>query len=41
MALRSPNLNVMIRAAREASIKLKRDYGEVDQLQVSKKGPAD
>jgi myo-inositol-1(or 4)-monophosphatase len=31
----------MIRAAREASIKLKRDYGEVDQLQVSKKGPAD
>ncbi|MDP6428918.1 MAG: inositol monophosphatase family protein [Rhodospirillales bacterium] len=41
MPLRSANLNVMIRAAREASVKLKRDYGEVDQLQVSKKGPAD
>ncbi len=31
----------MIKAARKASRKLKRDYGEVDQLQVSSKGPAD
>ena len=31
----------MTKAARTAAVRLKRDYGEVDQLQVSKKGPAD
>ena len=31
----------MVKAARKASSKLRRDYGEVEQLQVSKKGPAD
>jgi myo-inositol-1(or 4)-monophosphatase len=40
-ALQSANITVMIKAARKASRKLKRDYGEVDQLQVSSKGPAD
>ncbi|MFP6712324.1 MAG: inositol monophosphatase family protein [Rhodospirillales bacterium] len=40
-ALQSANITVMIKAARKASGKLKRDYGEVDQLQVSSKGPAD
>ena len=41
MALRSALLNVMTKAARTAAVRLKRDYGEVDQLQVSRKGPAD
>jgi myo-inositol-1(or 4)-monophosphatase len=39
--LQSANITVMIKAARKASGKLKRDYGEVSQLQVSTKGPAD
>ena len=39
--LQSANIAVMIKAARKASGKLKRDYGEVEQLQVSTKGPAD
>ncbi len=34
-------INVMERAARRASRGLLRDFGEVEQLQVSKKGPAD
>ncbi len=41
MALRSATLNVMTKAARAAAVRLKRDYGEVEQLQVSRKGPAD
>ncbi|MGE4314429.1 MAG: inositol monophosphatase [Pseudobdellovibrionaceae bacterium] len=41
MALRSPDLNVMIKAAEAASKSLLRDFGEVEQLQVSRKGPAD
>jgi myo-inositol-1(or 4)-monophosphatase len=39
--LRSALLNVMIAAARKAGRSLKRDYGEVEKLQVSLKGPAD
>ena len=31
----------MVAAARRAARGLVRDYGELDQLQVSKKGPAD
>lgn len=38
--LRSALLNVMIKAARKAARGLKRDFGEVEQLQVSLKGPA-
>src|SRR5262245_22908991 len=38
--LRSALLNVMIRAARKAGRTLKRDFGEIEQLQVSLKGPA-
>lgn len=38
---RSPLLNVMIRAADRAARGLKRDFGEVENLQVSRKGPAD
>jgi myo-inositol-1(or 4)-monophosphatase len=41
MATRSPVLNVMVRAADKAARTLKRDFGEVENLQVSKKGPAD
>jgi myo-inositol-1(or 4)-monophosphatase len=36
----SPTLNVMISAARKAGRSLSRDFGEVEQLQVSIKGPA-
>lgn len=32
---------VMLRAARKAAPRLRRDFGEVEQLQVSRKGPAD
>ncbi len=39
--VQSATITVMIRAARKAARNLKRDYGEVDQLQVSAKGPAD
>ena len=41
MATRSATLNVMIRAADKAARGLKRDFGEVENLQVSRKGPAD
>jgi myo-inositol-1(or 4)-monophosphatase len=40
MALVSPTLNVMITAARKAGRSLVRDFGEVENLQVSIKGPA-
>lgn len=38
--LRSAILNVMVAAARKAGRSLKRDFGEVEHLQVSLKGPA-
>jgi myo-inositol-1(or 4)-monophosphatase len=41
MAIRSPVINVMVRAAEKAARGLRRDFGEVEQLQVSRKGPAD
>ncbi len=37
----SANLNVMIKASEKASKILIRDFGEVEKLQVSKKGPTD
>jgi myo-inositol-1(or 4)-monophosphatase len=37
----SPALNVMTAAARKAGRKLIRDFGEVENLQISLKGPAD
>ena len=37
----SANLNVMIKAAEKASIALIRDFGEIEKLQVSIKGPTD
>ena len=41
MALRSAIINVMAMAADKAGRRLVRDFGEVEQLQVSRKGPAD
>ena len=37
----SANLNIMIKASEKASKRLIRDFGEIEKLQVSKKGPAD
>ena len=37
----SANLNVMIKASEKASKILIRDFGEIEKLQVSKKGPLD
>lgn len=37
----SPTLNIMIAAARKAARALARDFGEVENLQVSRKGPSD
>ena len=34
-------LNVMINAAKKASIKIRRDFNELENLQVSVKGPGD
>jgi myo-inositol-1(or 4)-monophosphatase len=41
VAVRSPVINVMASAALKAARGLKRDFGEVEQLQVSVKGPSD
>lgn len=41
MSLQNPLITVMDNAARKASRKLVRDFGEVEQLQVSRKGPGD
>jgi myo-inositol-1(or 4)-monophosphatase len=41
MTRRSALINVMARAAERAGRALIRDFGEVEQLQVSRKGPAD
>jgi len=41
MAITSPLMNVMTAAARKAARGLRRDFGEVEALQVSRKGPAD
>ena len=37
----SPNLNLMIKACEKASKVIVRDFGELENLQVSKKGPKD
>ena len=37
----SSNLNIMIKATEKASKSVIRDFGEVEKLQVSKKGPRD
>ncbi|MFG1359491.1 inositol monophosphatase family protein [Xanthobacter pseudotagetidis] len=39
--IRTPLMTVMVQAVRKAGRALARDFGEVEQLQVSMKGPAD
>ena len=41
MKLSSANINVMVRACRKASKTIIRDFGEIENLQVSLKGPGD
>jgi len=41
MSTASPTLNIMIKAARRAARGLVRDFGELEQLQVSRKGLGD
>ena len=41
MKLNSANINVMVKACRKAAKTLIRDFGEVEKLQVSVKGPGD
>ena len=41
MSQMSANMNIMIKAARKAGRSLMRDFGEVEHLQVSAKGPGD
>src|SRR3546814_6536891 len=41
MVSHSGLITVMERAARKAAPRLRRDFGEVEHLQVSRKGPAD
>jgi myo-inositol-1(or 4)-monophosphatase len=41
MKLSSANINVMVKACRKASKVLIRDFGEIENLQVSVKGPGD
>jgi len=41
MKLSSANINVMVKACRKASKTIIRDFGEIEKLQVSLKGPGD
>ena len=41
MRLNSPQINLIIRACMKASKSLIRDFGELEHLQVSSKGPGD
>ena len=41
MRISSPKLNVMYKACTKASKSLIRDFGEIENLQVSYKGPGD
>ena len=41
MAVVSGIIRVMEKAARKAGQRLRRDFGEIEHLQVSRKGPAD
>ena len=41
MRITSPKLNLIYKACMKASKSLIRDFGEVEKLQVSSKGPGD
>ena len=41
MRLNSPQINIITKACMKASKPLIRDFGEIENLQVSSKGPGD
>ena len=41
IAIHTPLINVMVKAVDKAASRLRRDFGEVERLQVTKKGPGD
>ena len=41
MRLNSPQINIITKACKKASRPLIRDFGEIENLQVSSKGPGD
>ena len=41
MRLNSPQINLILKACTKASKSLIRDFGEIEKLQVSTKGPGD
>ena len=41
MRFSSPHINIIIKACTKASRSLIRDFGEIENLQVSSKGPGD
>ena len=41
MRLNSPQINLIVKACMKASKSLIRDFGEIENLQVSSKGPGD
>ena len=41
MRLNSPNINLIVKACMKASKSLIRDFGEIENLQISSKGPGD
>ena len=41
MRLNSPHINIISKACMKASKSLIRDFGEIENLQVSSKGPGD
>ena len=41
MRLESPKINVITKACLKASKSIIRDFGEIEKLQVSSKGPGD
>ena len=41
MRLNSPHINIITKACNKASRSLIRDFGEIEKLQVSSKGPGD
>ena len=41
MSLNSPKINLMTKTCLKASRSLIRDFGEIENLQVSSKGPGD
>ena len=41
MRINSPKMNIIYRACMKASKSIIRDFGEIEKLQISSKGPGD